>query len=796
MYYKIASLMLNSAQNTSSASDIFIAQPDANKEALAGKLFALIEIGSKKSEALKIINFLINTLNHNYYQNEKIILRERISALKVEHIFEAALAKTNKELAEFLEREKIKMNPSAFSITVGIIYENELHFSNIGKNRALLFFRHREEIKTDPRRGRGSGQEMAEIKYKVADIGQSNKYSPAISESQTNQENKKIKPLVKQANTAKVFSNVISGSIPNNGYLFIANETLPEYLSNKQLTEIITKLSPAGAMEQIKNILGNINAYVSFLGILIKNTAGQKPLGGEVRSEVSEISAQNSISKLNSTEEKTEQLLTPSGIINFKKIIESPISLLGRMKITPKIGYNKNIFIKDKIFFKKKQTWAAGKKVFLFLRDIFINILNLICYIFKVCTNRQQARELTGVIKKKMKNTGQQTSKKIKNFWFWFNNLNKRNKIILSVACICLVLLLTNIFYTDLKNKKVAEKAALNELRKTVDQKQNQIDANLLYSNEDGAKKILDELDELLKQLPQDDQTEKEYYAKVMEKYNQHLERVRHIMKIDNAVELANFSNLNNQADVSSINLNDNKIFSEDSEQKTIYILNLKDNLVTAAADLGQEIKYLQHPFADKNKNVYYLNENSIIELNSETEKLSNLTISLPNGGQDIAATASYNNKFYFISKKDGQIYRYTKNGDNFSNREKWLAGSENLSDPISFSIDGQIYVLKLNGQVEKYLKGEKQNFSLDEIDPPFTSPKKIVVSQDLEFIYIFEPESKRLVIFDKTGKFLSQYQFSNLDNLKDFEIDETAKKIYILNGVKISEVDATHFKK
>jgi len=84
----------------------------------------------------------------------------------------------------------------------------------------------------------------------------------------------------------------------------------------------------------------------------------------------------------------------------------------------------------------------------------------------------------------------------------------------------------------------------------------------------------------------------------------------------------------------------------------------------------------------------------------------------------------------------------------------------------------------------------------LDEIDPPFTAAKKIYVSPDLEYIYILEPANKRLAIFDKTGKFLSQYQFVNLDDLKDFTIDEKTKKIYLLNGTKVYAVDATHFKK
>jgi nucleoside diphosphate kinase len=96
MYYKIAQLMLTPGKKASTVSDIFIAQPDVIKESLAGKLFILFEIESKKVDSLKVINFLIDNINYHYYQSEKIILREKITSLKVEHIFEDALAKTNK----------------------------------------------------------------------------------------------------------------------------------------------------------------------------------------------------------------------------------------------------------------------------------------------------------------------------------------------------------------------------------------------------------------------------------------------------------------------------------------------------------------------------------------------------------------------------------------------------------------------------------------------------------------------------------------------------------------------------
>ena len=340
-----------------------------------------------------------------------------------------------------------------------------------------------------------------------------------------------------------------------------------------------------------------------------------------------------------------------------------------------------------------------------------------------------------------------------------------------------------------------AEKIALDDLAKTVEQKQNQVDAHFLYNNEEGAKKILDELKGLMGQLPQETSAQKEYYGKILEKHNKQLEKIRRIVRIETGVELADFANLNNRAEASNIILAGSKIYAGDGKQKTIYTLDLAKNLVTAVTDLNQPIKALNYPVLDKNKNIYYLNNNSIVQLNTETEEISNLTIDLPVARESIVAASGYNNRLYLLTKSDGQIYRYSKSEGKWGSREKWMRDKADFSSAVSFSIDGQIYVLNADGQVLKYLKGEKQDFELKAMDPLFIAATKIIVSQDLEYIYILEPVSKRLAIFNKAGDFLSQYQFDKLDNLKDFDVDEKGKKIYVLDGTKVYAIDGVHFK-
>jgi hypothetical protein len=96
-----------------------------------------------------------------------------------------------------------------------------------------------------------------------------------------------------QNNRSTLFSSVISGEIPPSSYFVFTSEAFSEYLPDKDLLAIVTKLPPIVATEQMKNILGKINSFIPFLGIIIKNTVGLE--ASEMREENEKpLSAQGS----------------------------------------------------------------------------------------------------------------------------------------------------------------------------------------------------------------------------------------------------------------------------------------------------------------------------------------------------------------------------------------------------------------------------------------------------------------------------------------------------------------------
>lgn len=779
MYNKISQLLITPGAKSSTTSDIFVAQPDSNKETLVGKVFALIEIESKKVSDLKIINFLTENLNNNYYQNEKMILRERVKSVKIEHIFESALAKTNKNFTELLRSEKIKFDPKSINATIGVIYENNLHFANIGKNKAYLIYKKplsviRKINKTQNENNDNGG-------YSITNI---------IKHSESTEEKKK--PLI----PAKLFSSVVSGSIPVDGYFVFTNEALPEYLSAKQLTEIVTTLPPASAAELIKNSLSKINYYVSFLSIIIKNTQGHEK--EDVAKEKMPDTAAESVSNLNTMEDETEKLLSPGGLISIKKWSGMIGSLFFKEKIKKESSAKKIKkesgagLLKDKIFFRKQASPLFLTKIFNTIKYFFIYIFKAVFYAFKIITSREKLEEILA----KIKFLPSLIKIKIQKSINWTKGLSRKNQILMAVSLVLLIVFFQNVFMQNKKNQKVKEEELYVNLVKPIEQKQNQVEASLLYGNEGGAKELLREIEILITELPKDTDEQIEIYKKFDTKHNEQLVKIRHVTKIENSKLLADLSKLNSQANPINIAFSSDggKIFAGDSGQKTIYSLELFGNLATAITSTDNKIKDLKYPTADKGDSLYYFNNNSIVELNTKTGEIKILDIDLPIGPPEIVAAGEFNKRLYLLNKKDNQIYRFNKRPSGFTDTAKWLTDEADFSNASSIAIDGHIYVLKEDGAITKYLKGEEQEFKMDSAEPIIEKATKLFISPEAKYIYIFEPANQRLVVFDGTGNFLMQYRGDQFTKLKDFLVDEKNKLIYFLNDASIYEVPATHF--
>ncbi len=311
---KKTKININNNPNKSFIQASFIESSEGHYDK-AGELFVLTEISGPSKEAKKI-NFIIEQLlEKNYYLNKEILLLEKIDSLKIESIFEMALVKTNRELLEFIDQEKITFYFKNLSIIVGLIHEDDLYFSSIGQNKSFLIKKTEE------------GSEISDINPDGEKEG------------------------IKELSSGKIFSSIINGKLPDDSHIVFTNASLSQYLLNDDFINIIERLNLEGAGEQIKNSLKEINNHSNFCGILIKKEDQER------KTNIHQI-INNDLKK---TEDETEKMLTDPGSINKKKIYKKIKNCLNKInisgfisKISRKIKTRKKKENVDNAIFKSK----------------------------------------------------------------------------------------------------------------------------------------------------------------------------------------------------------------------------------------------------------------------------------------------------------------------------------------------------------------------------------------------------------------------------------------------------------
>ncbi len=746
MSYRIGQLILTPASKNNTISEVFVAQPDSDKEALAGKIFILLEIETKRSDGLKLVNFLINYINNSYYQNEKLVLKEKIPSLRIEHIFESVVSRANKKILEFIKEENIKLPPNSLNSTIGLIYNSEIHFSTAGKNRALLIYK---KVQGDSKI------------YKTIDLNKNN------SPEEDGQKN-------------KLFTNVISGTIPEGSAFIFSNEALPEYLSPKQLSDIITTLPPASAVEQIKNTLSQINEYISFIGIIIKSS---HLLSEEKELNTPPIQMQESINRLNDTEQSTESILSPSGNIRLKNYLGAIGAFLSRLR--PKSTSADTLFLKASSKINTRALKFYSSKIFALLKSLSIHILNFLFYIFKTISSIDRMRSFLSYSKRLLNNIFYSTKNGSLKF-------KKKYKLIILVFIISVLGLSYEI--NKVKEEKVAEKNRIQyeTTKESIEQKQNQAEANLLYNNEDSAKKLFIEIRKLLADFPQETEEQRGAYASFNDKLNSQLDKVRKVVEISIGDPIVNFSDINKNSKVQNIILSSGNIYAGDPDQNSIYIYSLDSELATTITDLNKKLENIRLPISSDEQTIYWHSNNSIIKLDTNTEEIFSLNLDrVPNS--NIADMSTYNQRTYMLDTNSSQIFRYGKGDTGFLQFSKWLNKEIDLSGAVSLDIDGSIYTLDGDGTIRKFLKGEEEKFTQDQIEPPIDSANKIIVSKDKDFIYVLDSNNSRIVIYEKNGRFIEQHQSKSLSSISDFLVDEKNKLFYILSENQIYSIKLNH---
>ncbi len=754
--------LLIDSKNFPNSAFIYTGSPNKEQKD-KGKLIIILEFPEETEKAKELGNLLIQKIDKLYYDS---------TLIDQESILENILEEVNENLPLLT-----KINDSwlkKFNAIIGIIYRQETYFSPVGDVSAWVV----------------SSDELINI----FDYLENND--------------------IEKPSIDRIFTNILSGTIEPNQTLIFTTNAMFDYIKKDSIEKIALNNDPSGINIKLKEHLFKVKnrnfclvsvklSPLSKINVEEKSVEIPIEMMPDLNPKNIKVDIDEDANKLekndndNQIEEEGELIIDKE-----KEIIQEQIPIIET--VAPKESYNyssskesldnllniqqktKDILQKGKSELSKEETipkentlktsqLLKAKKTNTIFKDFLSITSKIISYPF-IFINQL----IKTLFKKKKTFTqmpisgieGQLKSKK-----------GNRNKTILIIAAILLIAFVSSIFITKYLKTQKQEKEKYTELLNTITEKKTEYDMISIYKDEKLAKEKLKEISDLINELPQKTNEQKQKYQEILDSFTEMLNKIWNIDSIKNPNIIA------------EINFYPEKIFKHNNY---IIALGQNSNEITKidinskqSEQFGIEGAYAGLKTYAKNKNFIYGidTDNKLAKIDIDAKSISKVEITYHPNFKSSKDMAFYNDRIYILDTENNQIYKHSPSGNNFSKGEAWITDNSDIKNALSITIDSTIYLGNSGGTITTLYTGKLKPFTLQEINPTINNINKIYTDNTIKEIYLLDSQTKRIVVINKSGELIKQHYFPTLNKLDDFVFDGASKTIYIQSENKIIEV-------
>jgi len=728
----ISELFLESAANRQSIIRVFNFEIPAGASHPGGSVFGVIKIDSTHPVYDRMVEAVLDSIE-KFYQEEH--------GLDFSAEFEKSLQSINKTITEFITRESNPVDLDKLNMLVAAAQNQSLSFTSVGEIQTIYF---------QKQSGKG---------YRVFEM------------------TKNIKSDPEKTGLGKIFENVMYGEISPGDVILIANPELFEAFPQEVLQPIITANKPAEAVATVRDKLMSENFKGGYTAIIIQCYEEPVLVGtGENRKDF-----QKSLEHLKATEEETTRYLVGgSGGNIFTKVFSSVSVIISGILPTKSPKYD------EKIAPDPHELPRKAGKFFVWLgaviRQAFFSAINFIKNSFVYIFDYKGGR---GGVREKYKGDIQGATDKGVG---WFNALGKMNKSVFVVILIVVLIFVWSVIYISYRKNKAESEKIYNDKVIEITNKKDEAESSIIYGDEDRAWELIDEALAMIAALPQDKKSEREVRDNLTAEVEDLKEDLRHIERPSDLVRLTELPRGDNgEALIFDYYL------SGDGENYTI-LSSVKDIFAWRPSESAwQKVDWENESISQinatlKNDDLYLILDSrpGISEVNLNELSWKDRTIDAADSQKSFVDLAAWGSNIYILDTEAGQIFKHRSGSTGYGVGVPWITTpGVSLGDAASMAIDGNIWVLK-PAEIYKFYTGGKQSWNLGKIDPPLEGATKIWTNEDIDYLFVMEPKNKRILVMDKNGNLQTQYLIEEAENLKDFYVDTTARKIRVLadNGV------------
>ena len=232
-----------------------------------------------------------------------------------------------------------------------------------------------------------------------------------------------------------------------------------------------------------------------------------------------------------------------------------------------------------------------------------------------------------------------------------------------------------------------------------------------------------------------------------------------------------------------AFSLADKNLAILDQIKNKIYLLNWEKKSSEVIDNTGEKGNLI----TSYDSRVFILDDKGIFE---KEDKKTSLKVAKDSSWEEITGLGTFFGNLYLLDKGASNIWRYLGANGEFGAKKSWFVGTPpDLSGGVSLAIDGSIWVLTKD-KILKLTLGQEDNFALSKMPESFSEPIKIYTSADAQNLYILDKGNGKVYQITKTGEFKTSYSWSGFKGASDIVAIESAKKLFILSGAKIFEME------
>ncbi|MBI4276516.1 hypothetical protein HY629_01610 [Candidatus Uhrbacteria bacterium] len=731
---------------------VFIAEPEPSLRHRYGRLFGVIELHSLAAGHLRFLHALVEELEHAYYPGAAPMGPQQPLSVH----FENVLKKLNPKLMRLAEDNDVPRGGTHFSYLIGVLKERELVVTHYGNARVLLL--HQED----------------ERKPKLIDIIGASERAPSEDQS--------------------LFSSLLEGQLGAHDRVLVCTETLVDYASLAHLQELLATHDARSAVERLETLLDEAPDHLAFPVLVV-----------ELEPEATrERKSATSVAKLLETERTTTEILSPS--------FRNDVQALGRtvMKGVRQLIPGQRARAEDgptlalphtsesPTMYKERIAAVGG----LLLRgarvaaQIFVKIL----LTTSVLIARFLQWSVRMILARRRPTDGSTPEPRAWNLALiqsWFASLSFRNRVPLVIGSLLLIAFIGSLVVLGLQRASARREANYQTLVKTIEDKKAQLEVHIIvYHDEEKARALLQELDQLLATFPRGRARaeKKQTFERDITTLRARLEKRVTIEQPERLIDLTLFAPRTTTIEPQAFVLQNNnmyvygrdpllfKVNADNRQAVSFEIPAASVSAITAALPYTQD------------RLLFIDDQNRLTELNPEARTLKPTDIIFGSDKPTIRASGIYNDRLYIVDGQNNQIYRHQNLPSGFGKGTPWLKESVSLSETVSMVIDGTVWILFSDGGLSHFVQGTRRAFTPDTMTPPLARATRLATTFESDYLTILDPSEKRIIVLRKRdGKLVMQYTSPAFDQLRDFIVDESKKTMYILNGTSIYTVPLQH---